>query len=207
MQLVQAGCNTQFARIACHTTPAQGRSDMQFVQAECDTQFAQIACHTIPVQEMSDMQSVQTECHTQFAQIACHAIPAQEWCDMQSVQAECPNVDGLHVRGSLLNDLSGSDSKEAIRMRRDEASCHNDRSRSSIPRHASESKWTRVRVLVSICESCHCDCWPRLVSLLWLTWESEPARSRNMIFDYTASIQWSFMTAFPCMEMYACKAS
>ena len=153
------------------------------------------------------MNFAQTECDNQFAHNACHATLAQEWCDMQSVQAECPNVDRLHVRGSCFVTFLVLIPKSAIRVRRDEASGHNDSSRSSMPRHASESKWTRVRVLVSICESCHCDCWPRLVSLLWLTWESEPARSRNMIFDYTASIQWSFMTAFPCMEMYACKAS
>ena len=58
MESVQAECNTKLAQIACHTTPAQGRSDMQFVQAESHTQCAQIACYTSPAQVWSDMQSV-----------------------------------------------------------------------------------------------------------------------------------------------------
>ena len=153
------------------------------------------------------MQSVQIECCTQFAQIACHATPAQEWSDMQSVQAECPNVDRLHVRGSCFVTFLVLIPKLAIRVRRDEASGHNDSSRSSTPRHASKSTWTRMHVLASSCESCHSDRWLRLVSLLWLTLESEPERSRNMIYDYAANIQWPCMLAFPCMEMQACKAS
>ena len=52
--------------------------DMQIEQAEFCSQFAQIACHTTPAQEMSDIQFVQTECRTQSAQIACHAIAVQE---------------------------------------------------------------------------------------------------------------------------------
>ena len=48
-------------------------------------------------------------------------------------------------------------------------------------------------------ESCHCDDWLRLVSLLWLTLESRPERSRNVIYDHTAKIQWS------CMRLVAWK--
>ena len=163
MQLVQAGCNTQFAQIACHATPAQEWCDMQYVQVECDTQFAQIACHTIPVQEWSDMQLVQAGCNTQFAQIACHATLAQEWCDMQSVQAECPNVDRLHVRGSCFVTFLVLIPKLAIRVRRDEANSRNDSSPSSMPRHASKSNWTRMHGSESSWQSCHCDHWLRLV--------------------------------------------
>ena len=50
-------------------------------------------------------------------------------------------------------------------------------------------------------ESCHCDDWLRLVSLLWLTLESRPERSRNMIYDHTANIQW------PCMLLGAWKCT
>ena len=76
------------------------------------------------------------------------------------------------------------DPKLAIRVRRDEANGHNDSSRSSMPRHASESKWTWMHVLASSCESCHCDRWLRLVSLLWQNWESRPERPRNMIHEH-----------------------
>ena len=103
---------------------------------------------------------------------------------MQSVQAECPNVDRLHVRGSCFVTFLVLIPKSAIRVRRDEANGHNDSSRSSMPRHASESKWTWMHVLASSCESCHCDRWLRLVSLLWQNWESGPERSRSMIHEH-----------------------
>ena len=159
------------------------------------------------------MQFVQAGCNTQFAQIACHATLAQEWCDMQSVQAECPNVDRLHVRGSCFVTFLVLIPKSAIRVRRDEASGHNDSSRSSMPRHASKSIWTQMHVLASSSESCHCDHWLRLVSLLWLTLESEPERSRNMIHEHAICPHWGTQLAqiachtTPAQEWHAICAS
>ena len=68
-----------------------------------------------------------------------------------------------------------------------------------MPTHASKSNWTRMHVSESSWESCHCDHCLRLVSLLWLTLESRPERSRNVIYDHTAKIQWS------CMRLVAWK--
>ena len=109
-------------------------------------------------------------------------------------QIACPWV---MFRGSRFVIFLVPIPKSAIRMRRDEANGHNDSSRSSMPGHASDSKWTRMHVLAPRCESCHCDGWLRFVSLLWVTLESESEQSRNIIYDYTTKIQW------PCVLLGA----
>ena len=85
--------------------------------------------------------------------------------------------------------------KLAIRVRRDKDNGPNENSPSSMPRHASKSNWTRMHGSESSWQSCHCDHWLRFVSLLWLTLESEPERSRNMIHEHAICPHWGTQLA------------
>ena len=153
MQFVQAESHTQCAQIACYTSPAQVWSDMQPV-----THSTIQSRGEPPIRLFLNHNRKKPKNHNATKHLQCKPCASAKKCSCHEALRACISMHPKackatefwqYGRRSCFVTFLVLIPKLAIRVRRDEANGHNDSSRSSMPRHASESKWTWMHVSAS----------------------------------------------------------